>query len=180
MRDGERALDFSIELERTLRRSRWPHHTSDLFVPQRERKPRKLSRYLGWSLEFGQIKGAHLDQILCLWMQVRSWPPDTACTPPQPSWRASPRRLQEKRGSLSRLKLVRDACLSLNFFLRLCVARGGLFCGQVLTIGDGVDGFTLDPRSGEFVLSHPKLTIPKFGKTYSRALAASLESVILV
>ncbi|HYQ91957.1 MAG TPA: class 1 fructose-bisphosphatase, partial [Candidatus Competibacteraceae bacterium] len=30
----------------------------------------------------------------------------------------------------------------------------------VLTTGFGVNGFTLDPRIGEFVLSHPKITIP--------------------
>ena len=50
----------------------------------------------------------------------------------------------------------------------------------MLTIGDGVDGFTLDPRSGEFVLSHPKLTIPKAGRTFSRAhMHASLRDLIL-
>jgi len=32
---------------------------------------------------------------------------------------------------------------------------------MVLTTGFGVNGFTLDPRIGEFVLSHPKLTIPQ-------------------
>ncbi|MDR3428971.1 class 1 fructose-bisphosphatase [Silvimonas sp.] len=30
----------------------------------------------------------------------------------------------------------------------------------VLTLGDGVDGFTLDRDSGEFVLTHPRMTIP--------------------
>jgi fructose-1,6-bisphosphatase I/sedoheptulose-1,7-bisphosphatase len=29
----------------------------------------------------------------------------------------------------------------------------------VLTVGDGVNGFTLDPNLGEFMLTHPKLTI---------------------
>ena len=31
----------------------------------------------------------------------------------------------------------------------------------VLTVGDGVNGFTLDPNLGEFMLTHPKLRIPE-------------------
>jgi fructose-1,6-bisphosphatase I/sedoheptulose-1,7-bisphosphatase len=31
----------------------------------------------------------------------------------------------------------------------------------VLTVGDGVNGFTLDPNLGEFMLTHPKLKIPE-------------------
>lgn len=37
----------------------------------------------------------------------------------------------------------------------------------VLTNGRGVQGFTLDPTIGEFILSHPNITIPVQGKTYS-------------
>jgi fructose-1,6-bisphosphatase I len=37
----------------------------------------------------------------------------------------------------------------------------------VLSVGDGVYGFTLDPLYGEFVLSHDKIQIPKAGKIYS-------------
>jgi len=37
----------------------------------------------------------------------------------------------------------------------------------VLTFGDGVNGFTLDPEIGEFVLTHPNIQIPKRGKIYS-------------
>lgn len=37
----------------------------------------------------------------------------------------------------------------------------------VLTIGDGVFGFTLDPLVGEFVLSHNDIKIPETGKIYS-------------
>jgi len=37
----------------------------------------------------------------------------------------------------------------------------------VYTTGDGVNGFTLDPEIGEFVLSHPDLKIPNQGKMYS-------------
>jgi fructose-1,6-bisphosphatase I/sedoheptulose-1,7-bisphosphatase len=31
----------------------------------------------------------------------------------------------------------------------------------VLTVGDGVNGFTLDPNLGEFMLTHPKMRIPE-------------------
>jgi fructose-1,6-bisphosphatase I len=37
----------------------------------------------------------------------------------------------------------------------------------VFSTGDGVDGFTLDPTVGEFVLTHPKLQMPKVGNYYS-------------
>ena len=37
----------------------------------------------------------------------------------------------------------------------------------VLTVGKGVYGFTLDPSIGEFVLTHPKITIPDSGRIYS-------------
>lgn len=37
----------------------------------------------------------------------------------------------------------------------------------VLTVGDGVYGFTLDPLVGEFVLSHDNIKIPAKGKIYS-------------
>merc|ERR1719378_928528 len=34
-------------------------------------------------------------------------------------------------------------------------------------MGDGVNGFTLDPNIGEFVLTHPNIQVPKRGKIYS-------------
>ncbi len=37
----------------------------------------------------------------------------------------------------------------------------------VYTTGNGVDGFTLDPSVGEFLLSHPDIKIPETGKVYS-------------
>lgn len=40
-------------------------------------------------------------------------------------------------------------------------------CMMVLTTGQGVSGFTLDPQIGEFVLTHPDLRIPNRGKIYS-------------
>lgn len=37
----------------------------------------------------------------------------------------------------------------------------------VMSLGDGVVGFTLDPESGNFLLSHPKIELPEKGKIYS-------------
>jgi fructose-1,6-bisphosphatase I len=37
----------------------------------------------------------------------------------------------------------------------------------VLTLGNGVSAFTLDPESGNFVLSHPDVKMPQKGKIYS-------------
>ncbi len=37
----------------------------------------------------------------------------------------------------------------------------------IYTTGNGVDGFTLDPSVGEFLLSHPSIKIPEVGKVYS-------------
>lgn len=37
----------------------------------------------------------------------------------------------------------------------------------VYSIGDSVNGFTLDPAIGNFLLSHPDIKIPKNGDTYS-------------
>jgi fructose-1,6-bisphosphatase I len=37
----------------------------------------------------------------------------------------------------------------------------------VFTLGESVQGFTLDPQMQEFVLTHPDLTIPKRGSVYS-------------
>ncbi len=37
----------------------------------------------------------------------------------------------------------------------------------VYTTGNGVNGFSLDPSVGEFILSHPNIQIPQRGKIYS-------------
>ena len=37
----------------------------------------------------------------------------------------------------------------------------------VYTTGHGVNGFTLDPSIGEFLLSHPQITIPQRGRIFS-------------
>ncbi|KAK9740840.1 hypothetical protein RND81_03G064500 [Saponaria officinalis] len=43
----------------------------------------------------------------------------------------------------------------------------GSSCTFVLSSGAGVNGFTLDPSLGEFILTHPDIKIPKKGKIYS-------------
>ncbi|RLN29376.1 fructose-1,6-bisphosphatase, cytosolic-like [Panicum miliaceum] len=43
----------------------------------------------------------------------------------------------------------------------------GSSCTLVLSTGNGVNGFTLDPSLGEFILTHPNIKIPKKGKIYS-------------
>ncbi|KAL9359036.1 hypothetical protein Peur_047159 [Populus x canadensis] len=43
----------------------------------------------------------------------------------------------------------------------------GSSCMLVLSTGSGVNGFTLDPSLGEFILTHPEIKIPKKGKIYS-------------
>ncbi|MEM6783350.1 MAG: class 1 fructose-bisphosphatase [Bacteroidota bacterium] len=51
------------------------------------------------------------------------------------------------------------------------VAAGYVVYGSstilVYTTGNGVNGFTLDPSIGEFLLSHPHITSPKHGQIYS-------------
>ncbi|XP_023156550.1 fructose-1,6-bisphosphatase, cytosolic isoform X2 [Zea mays] len=43
----------------------------------------------------------------------------------------------------------------------------GSSCTLVLSTGNGVNGFTLDPSLGEFILTHPNIKIPRKGKIYS-------------
>jgi fructose-1,6-bisphosphatase I len=51
------------------------------------------------------------------------------------------------------------------------VAAGYILYGSsvlfVFTTGSGVNGFTLDPAIGSFLLSHPQITIPQEGPYYS-------------
>lgn len=55
------------------------------------------------------------------------------------------------------------------------VAAGYILYGTstilVYSSGRGVDGFTLDPHLGEFLLSHPQLSCPDQGKIYSANLS---------
>nr|HDM99674.1 class 1 fructose-bisphosphatase [Deltaproteobacteria bacterium] len=64
--------------------------------------------------------------------------------------------------------------ITLDDFLRRGskqVAAGYFIYGPstmlVYTTGKGVNGFTLDPSVGEFLLSHRNITIPEIGKIYS-------------
>ena len=54
---------------------------------------------------------------------------------------------------------------------RKLVAAGYVVYGSstmlVMSTGNGVHGFTLDPSVGEFLKSHPDIRIPRRGKTYS-------------
>jgi fructose-1,6-bisphosphatase I len=43
-------------------------------------------------------------------------------------------------------------------------SRYGSSANLVLSTGNGVNGFTLDPSLGEFVLTHPDIKIPSRGK----------------
>ncbi|KAL6492946.1 hypothetical protein OROGR_032705 [Orobanche gracilis] len=43
----------------------------------------------------------------------------------------------------------------------------GSSCTLVLSTGSGVNGFTLDPSLGEFILTHPDIKIPRKGRIYS-------------
>ncbi|KAJ1419925.1 Fructose-1,6-bisphosphatase, active site [Sesbania bispinosa] len=43
----------------------------------------------------------------------------------------------------------------------------GSSCTFVLSTGNGVNGFTLDPCLGEFILTHPNIKVPRKGKIYS-------------
>ncbi|KAK7302481.1 hypothetical protein RJT34_13371 [Clitoria ternatea] len=43
----------------------------------------------------------------------------------------------------------------------------GSSCTLVLGTENGVNGFTLDPSLGEFILTHPNIKIPRKGKIYS-------------
>jgi len=43
----------------------------------------------------------------------------------------------------------------------------GSYCEMILSVGNGVNGFTLDPAIGEFIMTHPNIVIPPRGKIYS-------------
>ena len=48
-----------------------------------------------------------------------------------------------------------------------CYVVYGSSTMMVYTTGDGVNGFTLDPSIGEFLLSHPNITTPERGRIFS-------------
>lgn len=71
-------------------------------------------------------------------------------------------------------RLLPDSSGTINDVLRCgkemvaaCYAMYGSSTHLVLTLGDGVDGFTLDTNLGEFILTHPNLRIPPQKAIYS-------------
>lgn len=65
---------------------------------------------------------------------------------------------------------VRNDCDALQPGKDMVAAGYALYgsaCNLVLTIGGCVYGFTLDSSLGEFVLTHPKIRVPRSGKIYS-------------
>ena len=70
-------------------------------------------------------------------------------------------------------RVDKNECSVMDFLQsgRKQVAAGYTIYGSstmfVYTTGTGVHGFTLDPTIGEFILTHPNMTIPKTGSTYS-------------
>lgn len=73
------------------------------------------------------------------------------------------RRTNDEGGELSRDELLQSGVHQL--------AAGYVLYGSstmlVYTTGHGVNGFTLDPSIGEFLLSHPNMTFPERCDTYS-------------
>ncbi|MDR2884859.1 MAG: class 1 fructose-bisphosphatase [Deferribacteraceae bacterium] len=75
-------------------------------------------------------------------------------------------------GVYKKLGVAGEACTT-DFLQqgRRLIAAGYVVYGSstmlVYTTGRGVNGFTLDPSVGEFVLSHPDMMIPERGKIYS-------------
>ncbi|GAB4861126.1 Fructose-1,6-bisphosphatase, cytosolic [Ancistrocladus abbreviatus] len=60
-----------------------------------------------------------------------------------------------------------DVLQSGNHMVAAGYCMYGSFCELVLSTGSGVNGFTLDPSLGEFILTHPNMKVPKKGKIYS-------------
>jgi fructose-1,6-bisphosphatase len=50
----------------------------------------------------------------------------------------------------------------------------------VLTIGNGVFGFTLDPMVGEFVLTHPNVKIPEVREQTPHAFVTWVVSTVII
>lgn len=62
---------------------------------------------------------------------------------------------------------LEDALQPGNKLLAAGYCMYGSSCTFVLSTGNGVNGFTLDPSLGEFILTHPNIKIPRKGKIYS-------------
>ncbi|KAG2396295.1 Fructose-1,6-bisphosphatase protein [Vigna angularis] len=62
---------------------------------------------------------------------------------------------------------LEDAMQPGNQMLAAGYCMYGSSCTFVLSTGNGVNGFTLDPSLGEFILTHPNIKIPRKGNIYS-------------
>ncbi|XP_057434327.1 fructose-1,6-bisphosphatase, cytosolic-like [Lotus japonicus] len=62
---------------------------------------------------------------------------------------------------------IEDALQPGNKLVAAGYCMYGSSCTFVLSTGNGVNGFTLDPSLGEFILTHPNIKIPKKGNIYS-------------
>ncbi|XP_043687691.1 fructose-1,6-bisphosphatase, cytosolic isoform X1 [Telopea speciosissima] len=62
---------------------------------------------------------------------------------------------------------LEDVLQSGNNMIAAGYCMYGSSCMLVLSTGSGVNGFTLDPSLGEFILTHADIKIPKKGKIYS-------------
>ncbi|XP_008650400.2 fructose-1,6-bisphosphatase, cytosolic [Zea mays] len=60
-----------------------------------------------------------------------------------------------------------DEARALMIITTLRSCQGTIYELLVLSTGNGVNGFTLDPSLGEFILTHPNIKIAKKGKIYS-------------
>eukprot|EP01025_Chloroclados_australasicus_P027762 TRINITY_DN27479_c0_g1_i2.p2 TRINITY_DN27479_c0_g1~~TRINITY_DN27479_c0_g1_i2.p2 ORF type:complete len:278 (-),score=35.25 TRINITY_DN27479_c0_g1_i2:150-983(-) len=88
-----------------------------------------------------------------------------------------PKKLQTVFGELRPKPMDDPSQMMQNCVLNVCQPGNRLLSAGyvlyssstmlVLTIGEGVYGFTLDPLIGEFVMSHPDIKVPEEGKIYS-------------
>mmetsp|Transcript_22015 Transcript_22015/g.31634 ORF Transcript_22015/g.31634 Transcript_22015/m.31634 type:complete len:407 (+) Transcript_22015:17-1237(+) len=63
------------------------------------------------------------------------------------------------------VKLLKNLKLSNLVAAGYCMYSSS--CVLMFSMGEGVNGFTLDPTIGEFILTHPNVKIPARGDTYS-------------
>ena len=62
---------------------------------------------------------------------------------------------------------IKDVLRSGHDMVAACYAMYGASTHLMLTMGNGVDGFTLDTNLGEFILTQPNLRIPQLRPIYS-------------
>jgi len=70
---------------------------------------------------------------------------------------------EERKGKVTEADALRPG----NELVAAGYAVYGASTMLVITTGNGVNGFSLDPTLGEFILTHPNIKMPKKGKIYS-------------